>query len=418
MQRAMRAPNWARLVVWSLVLGAFVVGVAGETILASPSVGEISTVAGDGNPGFSGDSGPAISASLTFPNAVVLDSQDNLFIADYGNSRVRRVDAITDVISTVAGNGISLFSGDDGQAVDASLRGPASVAFDGQGNMFIADSADRRIRRVDAISGVITTVAGNGNFDFSGDGGQATAASFRLPSSIAVDGQGNLFIADRDSSRIRRVDASSGIIMTIVGNGISGFSGDAGLATDASLNLPWGIVLDSHGNLFIADTDNRRVRRVDASSGIITTVAGDGTAGFSGDGSSATAASLSYPQGLALDGQGNLFIADRDSQRIRRVDATTGIISTVAGDGSIGSTGDGGPATSASFNFPVDIALDSQGNLLIADNTNHLVRRVEAIGLAAPAPLPALGPWVLAALAVAMAGLMLWRQVGARSASS
>lgn len=156
---------------------------------------------------------------------------------------------------------------------------------------------------------------------------------------------------------------------------------------------------------------------MDASIGIITTVAGDGATGFSGDGSSATAASLSYPQRLALDGQRNLFIVDRDNQRVRRVDAATGIITTVAGNGSIGSTGDGGPSTSASFNFPVDIALDSQGYLLIADNTNHLVRRVEAIGLAEPAPLPALGPWVLAALAVAMAGLMLWRQVGLRPAS-
>jgi DNA-binding beta-propeller fold protein YncE len=190
------------------------------------------------------------------------------------------------------------------------------------------------------------------------------------------------------------------------------------LVTGASLKLPWGIVLDSHDNLFVADTDNRRVRRVDASTGIITTVAGNGTTGFSGDGSSAIAASLSYPQRLALDGQGNLFIVDRDNQRIQRVDAATGIITTVAGDGSIGSTGDGAPATSASFNFPVDIALDSQGNLLIADNTNHLVRRVEAIGLAAPAPLPALGPWALAALAVTMAGLMLWRQVGLQPASS
>ena len=180
------------------------------------------------------------------------------------------------------------------------------------------------------------------------------------------------------------------------------------MATGASLNLPWGIVLDSHGNLFIADTDNRRVRRVDASTGIITTVAGDGATGFSGDGSSATAASLSYPQRLALDGQGNLFIVDRDNQRVRREDAATGIITTVAGNG--------GPSTSASFNFPVDIALDGQGNLLIADNTNHFVRKVEAIGLAAPTPLPALGPWVLAALA--MAGLLLWRQVGLRTASS
>ncbi len=228
-------------------------------------------------------------------------------------------------------------------------------------------------------------MAGDGIFGFSGDGDPATSASLRDPFGVALDGAGNLFIADRFNQRIRRVDAATGIITTVAGDGptgigAGGFSGDGGPATSASLNSPFGVAVDGAGNLFIADTLNNRIRKVDTS-GIITTVAGNGSFGFSGDGGPATSASLHEPFGVALDGSGNLFIADRFNQRIRRVDAATGIITTVAGDGPTGIgaggfSGDGGPATSASLSFPFGVALDGSGNLFIADFSNSRIRKV------------------------------------------
>jgi streptogramin lyase len=205
-------------------------------------------------------------------------------IADRSNQRIRRVDAVTGVITTVAGNGASGFSGDGGPATAANLSGPFGVAVDAAGNVLIADQNNARIRRVDAVTGVITTVAGNGAGGFSGDGGPATAASLSNPVGVAVDAAGNVLIADRSNQRIRRVDAVTGVITTAAGNGASGFSGDGGPATAASLSSPWGVAVDAAGNVLIADQSNSRIRRVDAVTGVITTVAGNGTFGFSGDG--------------------------------------------------------------------------------------------------------------------------------------
>lgn len=337
--------------------------------------GTITTIAGTIGGGFSGDGGPATKATLSSPHGVAVDHLGNLFIADTSNERIRQVDSIG-TISTVAGNGSRGFSGDGGRAVIASLAHPGRVAFDGAGNLVIADSDNARIRRVDA-SGTITTVAGNGTHGFGGDGGPAASAKLSNPQGVAVDTAGNLYIADMHNQRVRRVDAS-GTITTIAGTGVAGFSGDGGLATGARLLNPIGVAVDKDGNLFIADLSNRRVRRVDES-GIITTVAGNGINGFSGDGGPATSAALSDPLGLAVDGAGNLFIVDGSNQRLRRVDAA-GTITTVAGTGALGFSGDGGPATSARLNNPLDVAVDTAGNIFVMDRGNRRIRRIGPSG--------------------------------------
>ncbi|MGO9094620.1 MAG: kelch repeat-containing protein [Bryobacteraceae bacterium] len=342
--------------------------------------GIITTVAGGGSSGL-GDGGPAISASLFFPSGVAVDAMGDLFIADQLHNAIRKVSR-SGIITTVAGNGSQGFSGDGGLATSASLYDPEDVAVDASGNLFVADSGNRRVRKV-STNGIIATVAGNGIPSFSGDGGPAASASFDGPSGIAVDASGNLFIADSGDQRIRKV-STNGIITTVAGSGSLGFSGDGGPAASALLDVPRGVAVDALGNLFIADTDNQRIRKVSAG-GIIATVAGDGTQGFSGDGGPATAAELNTPNRVAVDAFGNLFIADTDNQRIREVSAG-GIVATVAGDGTGGFSGDGGPATSASLYFPWCVAVDGSGNLFIADFSNNRIREVLAPAPAAAAP--------------------------------
>lgn len=342
------------------------------------ATGIISTVAGNQGTGFSGDGGPAIAASLSDPYDVAIDASGNLFIADSGNFRIRRVRGDTGIISTVVGNGAFGFSGDGGPASRASLTDASGLALDAAGTLFIADTGNKRIRRVDAASKLISTAAGTGVRGFSGDGGPATSARVANVAGMDVDDIGNLVFADVDNNRIRRVDAVSGIISTVAGSQFRGFSGDGGPATSAHLNRPTDVALNANGDMFIAGFLNNRIRRVDVATGIISTVAGNGLRGFSGDGGLATSARLNRPRGLALDAAGNLFISDTDNNRIRRVDFSTGIISTVAGNGALGFSGDGGPATEASLNKPTDVTLDAAGNMLIADRLNHRIRRVDA----------------------------------------
>jgi sugar lactone lactonase YvrE len=337
--------------------------------------GDIATVAGDGNWGFSGDGGPATSASLCSPEGVAVDTLGDLFIADTLNNRIRAVTATTGIIATAAGGGNG---GDGREATSAIAVLPLGVAADRRGDLFIADPGEYRIRRVDSASRIITTEAGDGDPGFSGDGGPATSATFFSPYGVAADADGNLFIADTQNERIRRVDAVTGIITTVAGDGRGGFSGDGGPAVSAGLSNPNGVAVDALGNLFFVDGYSYRIRRVDAVTGVITTVAGDGSQGFSGDGGPATSAKLGYDYGMAVDAHGNLFIADFDSSRIRRVDASTGIITTIAGNGNLGFSGDGGPATSASLYYPYGVAVDALGNLFIADSGNDRVRRVDA----------------------------------------
>ena len=353
-------------------------GLYGNVVYKVDPSGQLTTVAGNGTEGFSGDGGPATNAALSGPQGVYIDSAGNIFIADSLNDRIREVDAATGIIHTVAGNGNFGFSGDGGPATSAELHSPSGVFGDSAGNIFIADSGNERIREVVAATGIIHTVAGNGNFGFSGDGGPAPDAELVTPSGVFVDISGNIFIADTGNARIREVVAATGIIQTVAGNGTNGGGGDGGPATSAQLNGPFDVAVDGSGNVFIADSGNQRIREVVASTGTIQTVAGNGAQGFSGDGGPATSASLRNPFGLSVDGSGNIFIADRDNNRIRKVVAATGNIQTVAGNGTFGYSGDGGPATSATINVPSDVYADSAGNLFVADSFNNRIRKVVA----------------------------------------
>ena len=334
--------------------------------------GNITTVAGNGTAGFSGDGGPAISASLNHPYRVYVDASGNVYFAEQFNHRVRKVDAVTGIITTVAGNGTAGFSGDGGPAISASLSNPLEVLMDGSGNLYIADFGNRRIRKVDP-SGTITTVAGNGTISASGDGGPAISAGFH-PNGISLDGAGNIYIADQNNHRIRKVDITSGIISTVAGTGTFGFSGDGGPAIAAKLRNPAGVYVDGVGNIYIADFTNSRVRKVDTL-GNINTIAG-GVSGIQGDGGPAIAARLSVPNDTFVDGMGNLYIVDIRNHRIRKVD-TSGIITTIAGGGA----GDGGPVSEANLNVPWGVHIDNAGNLYIADSQYHRVRKVDTSGI-------------------------------------
>ena len=336
----------------------------------------ISTVAGSGGYGYSGDGAAATSASLSFSYGVAVDGSGNIYIVDSSNNRIREVDATTHNITTLAGNGDLGFCGDGGPATRASLNSFYGVAVDDSGNFYIADTYNQRIRKVDAL-GTITTVAGNGSPGYSGDGGTATSASLNNPYGVAVDGSGNIFIADTYNQRIREVDATTHDITTVAGNGTSGSSGDGGTATNASLSYPRSVAVDGSGNIYIADTSNQRIREVVHSTGNITTVAGDGTYGYSGDGGPATLAKLANPYGVAVDDAGNIYIADTNNNRIREVDATTHDITTVAGNGTGGFSSDGGPATDATLTSPYGVAVDSSGNIFIADTFAHRIREVD-----------------------------------------
>ena len=329
----------------------------------------INTIAGNGIGGFSGDGGLATSAEIIYPRGVVLDNIGNLYIVE--GSRIRKVDT-SGIITTVAGNANSGYFGDGVQATSTSLNGQNGVAIDGFGNLYIADAMNWRIRKVD-VSGIITTFAGNGTGGYSGDGGLAINAQLGFTQGLTFDSFGNLFLADLGNNCIRKIN-TSGIITTVAGNGTSGFSGDGGLATNAELVNPSDITFDSAGSMYIADLGNQRIRKVDIS-GIISTVAGNGIAGFNGDGGQALLAELNNPIGVAVDGLGNLFIADQVNHRIRMVDAS-GIITTVAGSGTQGFSGDGGLSASAELNGPTHVTLDISGNLYIADKDNSRVRLV------------------------------------------
>ena len=340
------------------------------------STGVITSVAGTGTPG---DGGAATSALLAAPFGIAVDALGNIFIADTYDHRIRRVDPIG-VITTVAGTGAAGSGGDNGAATSAQLTNPFGVAVDAPGNVYIADTSNNRIRRVDT-AGVITTVAGTGATGGAGDNGPAIIAELHAPFGVAVDAVGNIFIADSLNHRIRRVAATTGVITTVAGIGTPGGGGDNGVATSAELNLPNGVAIDTLGNIYIADTANHRIRRVDAVTRVITTVAGNGTLGDGGDGGPATSAQLKSPYGVAVDGAGNIFIADKDNQRIRRVDAVTRNIATVAGMPSSGFGGDGGAATDAPLNSPHGVAVDALGNFFIADKDNESIRRVDGMGI-------------------------------------
>jgi uncharacterized protein (TIGR03437 family) len=331
----------------------------------------VSTIAGNGTLGYAGDGGSPTSAELSIPYHIVY-TNGKLYIADQANHRIRVISGGT--ISTVAGNGTAGYSGDAASATSAELDAPTGMALDSSGNLYIADTTNQAVRKVNS-SGTISTIAGDNSLGagYSGDGAGATAAQLYSPTDVVVDSSGKIYIADEGNSRIRVV-TTDGNIATFAGNGSASYYGDGGQALNAEINLPRGLAIDSSGDIFIADTGNNRIREV-TTDGIIRTVAGNGGQGFSGDGGKAISAELFGPTGVAVDSQGDIFIADRFNGRIREV-TPDGIIRTIAGNGSIGYSGDGGPATDAAFDFPTGVAVDSSGNVYVADNENNVIREL------------------------------------------
>jgi uncharacterized protein (TIGR03437 family) len=320
----------------------------------------ISTIAGTNVQGFSGDSGPATSAQLGLPGRIALDSSGKIYIADSANNRVRVISGGT--ITTVAGTGTAGFSGDGKAATAAQLRDPIGVAVDSSGNLYIADAGNNVIRKV-ITSGTISTVAGNNAAGYSGDGGAATSAQLNAPVAVAVDSSGNLYIADANNFVIRLVSGTT--ISTLVGGSATPF---------AQLNHPDGLALGPGGVIYIADTGNKRIALF--ANGTVTTFAGNGSSTFSGDNGPAVNASLNDPIGVAVDTAGNVYIADTFHNRIRKV-STNGIITTIAGNGGGFWGGDGSPANAAGLFFPHDVVVDSAGNVYVADTSNNVIRLLQ-----------------------------------------
>jgi hypothetical protein len=327
-------------------------------------------VAGGGTAGFSGDGGSALSAGIGIndPRGVALDQAGNLHIDDYGNARIRKV-TLAGIITTVAGNGIQGFSGDGGQATSAELNEPYRARPDTLGKLFIADAGKNRVRKV-APNGIITTIAGNGVAASTGDSGQATSASLNYPADVLPDGDGNLFIVESFGERIGKIDAQ-GIITTVAGSCVLGYSGDSGPATQVAVNNPNVLTLDPAGNLVISDENNNRIRKV--TNDVIATLAGNGVQSYAGDGGVATAAALYTPVGAAFDAAGNTYIADGGNNRIRIV-LPNGAITTLAGTGSSGYNSDGGLATAAAIGSPHTLEPTPFAGFYFADNVNNRIR--------------------------------------------
>ena len=346
----------------------------------------ITTVAGNGILGYSGDTGLAIDAKLHLPGKVLIDNSGNLLIADSWNHVIRKVDATTGIITTIAGTGTYGYNGDNILATAAQLNDPFGLALDTSGNLYIGDNRNNRVRKIDHITGIITTFvgtgvsAGTGVGAAIGDGGLATNARLGASGCLAFDRFGNLYISDATSMVVRKVSATTGIISNFAGNGygagtgVGGYSGDSALAVDAELNNPCGIAFDSSGNLYIADYSNQRIRKVNTSTGIITTVAGNGTPADMGDGLSVSVAELNLPYDIVFDAAGSYYFAEFHG-RVRKVN-TTAIINTVAGTSVYGYNGDGILADTAKLNETTGIALDACGSLYIADVSNERIRKV------------------------------------------
>jgi hypothetical protein len=337
-------------------------------------IGKIQTVVGTGEEGYAGDGGPALEALIGEAYGCAFDSDDNLYICDGRTHTVRRIDKTTQVITTVAGTGESGYSGDGGPATEATMDNLYSLTVDTNGDIYIVDRFNAAIRKVEAATGIITTVAGTGEPGYSGDGGPGPQAQMREPNDCFLDGKGGLLIADIQDQRVRRLDLNTGTITTFAGDGEKRRAGDGGPATEASVMGPRAVCVDTKGNTYIAEREGNGVRKVDAN-GVMSTFAGTGEFGYTGDGGPAVTALWGAPKALRCDNRDDLIVVDTENNAVRFIDVTTGIVTTIAG-GHQGGDGDGGLATDAGLERPHGCGIDRQGNLFIADGINHRVRVV------------------------------------------
>ncbi len=355
-----------------MATASFLAAGSGST---APGTATIVTVAGSAGAGFSGDGGRATAARLNAPGGIAVDAAGNLYVADTANHRIRRVSP-AGVITTIAGTGAGGFSGDGGPAAAAQLFSPTGVAVDGSGNVYIGDTFNNRVRRI-APDGTISTIAGTGTGGYTPDGVPATSVDLNGPTAVAVDAAGDLYVVEHEGGRVRKI-LPSGTITTVAGLEFDGFNGDGIPGVAAQLDSPSGVAVDAAGNVYIADSDNNRVRKV-GGDGTITTIAGTGGYGFNGNAIPATSAQLNTPSGLAVDGSGNVYVADRYNDQVRKI-VPGGAITVVAGSGKNGFAGDLGPAVAAELNSPTAVAVDAAGRIYIADTQNNRVRKVADIG--------------------------------------
>lgn len=340
--------------------------------------GIITTVAGNGTGGYSGDGMPATSASMQSPDKLFVDAAQNIYIADgVYNNVIRKVNAATGIITTIAGTGTAGTTGDGGPATAAKLNGPSGVYVNAAGDVFITEAFGNVIRKIDAGTGIIHTVAGSGLGAYFGDGGPATSAGLNVPNAITGDTAGNLYFTEYGSSTVRKITASTDIISTIAGTGLPGTSTDGVPAITVPLKHPDGLCVDKMGNVYVVDAQTHRIRKITAATGIISTVAGNNTYGYSGDGGPATMAKLFNPWDVHLDAAGNLYIADASNNAIRKVN-TAGIISTIAGNGTSGYSGDGGNSLDALLYGPSGISVTASGIIYVVDGGNNVVRKIAA----------------------------------------
>ena len=337
--------------------------------------GIIQTVLGNGEEGWYGDGATALDAACQLPYACEFDPQGNMIVSMGRQHRIRRMDARTGIITLVAGTGKGGYSGDGGPALDADINQPYGLAVDVNGDIYIAQRFDPAVRKIDGRTSIISTVAGTGEFGYSGDGGPGNEAMLREPNDLYLDGRGGLLIADIQDQRIRRVDLATGIITTFAGTGEKSRAGDGSPATEASLMGPRAVCMDRLGNVYVAEREGNGVRRISAD-GTLSTIAGAGSLfGYMGDGGPALVAAWGAPKAIRCDLDNNVIVVDTENYAVRRIDSSTGVVTTIAG-GREGADGDGGPAVDAGLSRAHGCGINADGNLFIADTHNHRVRVV------------------------------------------